>query len=554
MCSSGRSRAANETVRDIELSDRRIALATRIELLLVDEESGLRLYQTTGDARFLVPYHTAQAPMQNAVDELVSMLTGTGPHIKAFIAEHKVWQSAIAEPLITTIQAGGLTNDIDLNLTGKSSMDSMRNHLEYIVTTSEQKRDKAIADWEAQLTHVILALIVLALAVGLFIGLFTRNRLEAVSTAFRGSLELQHRRAEELFESEQHLRTTLASIGDGVISCDADGAIETMNLVAQELTGWLETEARTRPLIEVFNVINETTRVCVENPVDKVKRLDRVVGLTNHTILLRKDGSEVAIDDCGAPIRNEAGELTGVVMVFRDITIARKTRAALLANEKLAVAGRLAATIAHEIHNPLDSVSNLLYLLQTGTNPEESKQFLDLAQSELARVTQISRAMLSLYRESKAPVAVNLKDMLQDLLLLMERRFLDLGVTVAAELPPAITVEGFPAELRQVFTNLITNAAEAAGSGGTVVVRVTPRSALAPTHQARSARLAPSSKSPTTAPEFSSKTATTSSSRSSPPRANAAPVWASGSRKASSASTPAPSTSAAKPKAPTEAP
>jgi signal transduction histidine kinase len=156
----------------------------------------------------------------------------------------------------------------------------------------------------------------------------------------------------------------------------------------------------------------------------------------------------------------------------------RRTRAALLANEKLAVAGRLAATIAHEIHNPLDSVANLLYLLQHDPNDSEAKHFLEIAQSELARVTQISRAMLSLYRESKAPVPVNLKEMLDDLLLLMVGRFQTLGVKISSEIPPEIIVEGFPAELRQVFTNLITNAAEATGEGGAVTVRVTPQQAF----------------------------------------------------------------------------
>jgi signal transduction histidine kinase len=146
----------------------------------------------------------------------------------------------------------------------------------------------------------------------------------------------------------------------------------------------------------------------------------------------------------------------------------RRTQEALLANEKLAVAGRLAATIAHEIHNPLDSVSNLLYLMKGGTTEEEFKQFIDMAERELARVTQISRAMLGLYRESKAPVPVDLQEILQEILLLMEHRFQELGVSVSSDIPNPIVVDAFPAELRQVFTNLITNAAEAANSGGEV--------------------------------------------------------------------------------------
>jgi signal transduction histidine kinase len=201
-----------------------------------------------------------------------------------------------------------------------------------------------------------------------------------------------------------------------------------------------------------------------------VKRLDSIVGVANHTVLVRKDGTELNIADSGAPIRDQKGETTGIVLVFRDITMERKTQDALIANEKLAVAGRLAATIAHEIHNPLDSVSNLLYLMRNGSSKEESRQFMDMAEQELARVTQISRAMLGLYRESKAPVVVDLKEMLQEILLLLERRLIDLGVTITADMPASVSVAAFPAELRQVFTNLITNAAEATSPGGEVDV------------------------------------------------------------------------------------
>jgi PAS domain S-box-containing protein len=358
-------------------------------------------------------------------------------------------------------------------------MDYMRVHLDAIIAMAEQSRKDRINQWRQQTRHLLLLLIALALAIGLLVGLFTRGRLESAYTAFRHAIDLQRRRAEELFLSEQHLRTTLASIGDGVIACDAEGRVQMMNLVAQELTGWTESQARNLPLDEVFHIVDETTHLPIENPVVKVQRLNSIVAIGNHTVLLRKDGSELSVNDSGAPIRNADGQITGIVMVFRDITLELKTRAALLANEKLAVAGRLAATIAHEIHNPLDSVANLLYLLQNDPTEEESKQFLQMAQRELARVTQISRAMLSLYRESKAPVTVNLKEMLDDLLLLMQRRFQMLGVTVSADLTPQIAVEGFPAELRQVFTNLITNAAEAAGQSGNVTVRITSQPAEA---------------------------------------------------------------------------
>ena len=250
-----------------------------------------------------------------------------------------------------------------------------------------------------------------------------------------------------------------------------------MNHVAQELTGWSQADASGWPLEEVFCIVHETTREPMENPVSKVKRLNSIVGVANHTVLIRKDGTELHIADSGSPIRDQSGKTAGIVLVFRDITRERRTQEALLANEKLAVAGRLAATIAHEIHNPLDSVSNLLYLMRTGVSEEESRHFMDMAEQELARVTQISRAMLGLYRESKAPVQVDLREMLLEILLLMERRFTDLDVTMHADLPNSVVVDAFPAELRQVFTNLITNAAEAASPGGQVRVSIIPQAA-----------------------------------------------------------------------------
>ncbi len=467
------------TVGLIEQTDQRITLTTQIEKLIVDEETGLRGYQVTSDPRFLQPYNDAAAPMDKAIASLQPLL---GPkqtaNLNEFMSDHQAWRKGFAEPIIATIAAGGQANDDDVNLTGRSRMNSMRGLLDGLIQTSDERRSERITQWRQQSWHVYIVLFVLALTIGVAIGLFTRERLESVNAAFRTSLDLQQRRAEELFHSEQNLRTTLASIGDGVITCDIEGKIQMMNPIAQELTGWLESQAQNRPLAEVFHIVKEDTREPVETPVEKVLRLNRIVGIANHTVLIRKDNSEVAIDDSGAPIRNEAGEITGIVMVFRDVTMERRTRAALLANEKLAVAGRLAATIAHEIHNPLDSVANLLYLLQHDPKDSEAKHFLEIAQSELARVTQISRAMLSLYRESKAPVPVNLKDMLDELLLLMVGRFHTLGVRIAAELPPEIVVEGFPAELRQVFTNLITNAAEAAGEGGNVTVRVIPQNAI----------------------------------------------------------------------------
>lgn len=466
-------RNANETVQLIQQTDARIAQAGLVARLIVDEESGLRGYQTTGDERFLTSFHEAENRLPTEFDRLagVALLdTIQRRNIEDLRNEYQNWHDAFALPIIATVRAGGQANDTNLNLYGKTLMDQARQDIDAITQYAEARRSVRITQWRRQVRNMLEALIAIALGMGVMIGLFMRSRLHAVSAAYRTSLEILGRRAEEIFQSEQQLRTTLASIGDGVITCDAGGLIQMMNPVACELTGWSQAEAVGLALEDVFHIVNEYTGERLETPVSKVKRLNAVVGLTDHTALIRKDGTRIIIADSGAPIRDQTDTTIGIVLVFRDITLERRTQEALLANEKLAVAGRLAATIAHEIHNPLDSVSNLLYLMRNGVSEDESKQFIDMAERELARVTQISRAMLGLYRESRAPVPVDLKEILDEILLLMEHRFQELDVTVHTDLPPTVTVEAFPAELRQVFTNLITNAAEAAASGGEVRV------------------------------------------------------------------------------------
>ena len=473
-------RGANATVNLIQQSDARISQATLIAKIVADQESGLRGYEATGDNRFLKQFADAEAHAGTELEHLRQM-TGADADERYAINdlrnEHQTWQDGFALPLIAIVQAGGQTTDADLNLHGKGLMDTVQNDLNEIIHDAERSRFQRIALWHRQVHSMLIVILALALGMGVLIGLFTRNRLHAVSDAYRTTLDRLGGRAEELFQSEQQLRTTLNSIGDGVITCDPEGRVQMMNPVARELTGWSQDEARGQPLENVFRTIDGVTREPIETPVAKVKRLDRNVAVANRTVLLCKDGSELDIADSGAPIRSKRGGTIGIVLVFRDITMERKTQDALIANEKSAVAGRLAATIAHEIHNPLDSVSNLLYLMRTGATPEESEQFMDMAQQELARVTQISRAMLGLYRESKAPVQVELKEMLQEVLLLMERRFSDQGVTVATDMPAPISVAAFPAELRQVFSNLITNAAEAAGAGGYVKISLCPQAA-----------------------------------------------------------------------------
>ena len=153
----------------------------------------------------------------------------------------------------------------------------------------------------------------------------------------------KHTAERKLRESERRYAVTLASIGDAVIATDDQARVTFLNPVAEALTGWPQVEATGRPLAEVFHIINEETRQPVEDPAAKVLRLGIVVGLANHTVLLARDGREVPIDDCGAPIIDDRGSITGVVLVFRDTTQRRRAEEAEVlrrANARLELALR----------------------------------------------------------------------------------------------------------------------------------------------------------------------------------------------------------------------
>ena len=136
-----------------------------------------------------------------------------------------------------------------------------------------------------------------------------------------------------LRESEARATRILQSIGDAVIITDAEGCITRMNPIAEGLTGWTLAEAQGHPLTEVFQIVSEDTRQAVESPVEKVRRTGSVVGLGNHTILISRDGKETPIDDSGAPIHGDDGELNGIVLVFRNI---EERRAAERERERIA--------------------------------------------------------------------------------------------------------------------------------------------------------------------------------------------------------------------------
>ncbi|HMD19844.1 MAG TPA: ATP-binding protein [Alloacidobacterium sp.] len=455
----------------LDHSDLASAQIAELERRIIDQQTELRGFELTGDKSMLRVFDNRNAHIDTQFTYLRQLIADNPQQIANLVRIHDaylIWlgfaQNVISSP--------NPTADKSLAYRGRDLMTAVRQATRTMSEAEDKLRkerlEKAIVLERREIVIVIFG----ALIVGVALSIFSMMRLRQVSRAYQQSLDDLHKSAAEVYESREWLHTTLRSIGDGVIACDVDGSVEFMNSVAEELTGWPMQEARGKPLTQVFHIINEMTREESENPVEKVRRLNAVIGLANHTALLSRSGAEYVIDDSAAPIRDKEGKMIGIVLVFRDVTDQKRTEAALIANEKLAVAGRLAASIAHEIHNPLDSVANLHYLVARENDPEKRNEYLNMAQQELKRTMQISRTMLNLYREPNAPVEVDLKDLLEGVLLLLQRRLDNQNISVQQDFVGSFVVEGFPAELRQVFANLVANAVDAVGNDGRILIRM----------------------------------------------------------------------------------
>jgi PAS domain S-box-containing protein len=463
---------ATQAQRELDHSDQVTAQLQELLNLFIDQETGLRGFQLTGDPAMLAPWEAAAGPIQSHFANMREMLDGDAVQQASLNDLERRYNQWLGFARAVLNQDPAALKVAGLNQRGKAMMDGIRAAAATMLQheTNLRERQYRHARWLQR--QELISLCLSAVVIGIFLAMFTRRHVHAISASYLRRIAEIIERSEQLSESQQWFQTTLESIGDAVIACDAGGAVTFMNAVSEKLTGWTLTDARGKPLETVFRIVNEQTRQTVENPVEKVRRMRRVIGLANHTVLIARGEREYLIDDSAAPITSGTGEMIGVVLVFRDVTEERRIQSALVASEKLAVAGRLAASIAHEIHNPLDSVANLHFLLEQESDEAKRAEYLRLAQQELSRTMQISRTMLSLYREPKAPIRIDLRELIEGVLLLLDRRLQHQGIRLETDIAGELSVEGFPAELRQVFTNLVVNAIEAAGPKGQIRIRM----------------------------------------------------------------------------------
>jgi PAS domain S-box-containing protein len=458
----------------VDHTDVVLAQARLLMRYIIDQETGLRGYLLTRDDHFLQPYYAAESHLPGVFSQIQTN-TADNPEqqtrLQTIRDSYDKWRSYSQNAVTLVRDDNPLASSVAFNLSGKQMMDTVRGRLQDFAEGEEALKRVRLRSSEGQGRALLWTLLGLVVVLGATLVNETRGNLRAVDSEYAGMLDDLRKRSAELSESRERLRVTLHSIGDAVIVTDADGKINFLNPVAERLTQYTQDQAIGQRLDQVFRIINEETRMANESPFSKVMRLGTIVGLANHTLLVRPDNSEIAIDDSGAPIRDQNGHIFGVVLVFRDVTEQREILNVLRSNEKLAVAGRLSASIAHEIHNPLETVRNLLFLIRKRTQKDE-EQLITMAELELSRVVQITKNILSLYRESKQVTPIKMSEVVESVSMLLQRRIRDEQITLSTSLLTEAQISAFPAEMRQVVSNLMGNAIDAAGPGGKIEVIV----------------------------------------------------------------------------------
>jgi PAS domain S-box-containing protein len=268
-------------------------------------------------------------------------------------------------------------------------------------------------------------------------------------------------------EGLQRLAAIVESSADAIISKDLNGIVTSWNQGAERIFGYTAQEMIGQP---ITNIIPSHLQEQETEILSTIARGERIQHF--ETVRLHKSGELVEVSLTVSPVRDEAGRIVGAAKIARDITQSRKTERALQITERLASVGRLAATVAHEINNPLEAVINLIYLARHSPTQNDARRYLDLAEEELERVSHLTRQTLGFYRETKGATHFRLGEIVTSLLSVFSSRTRNKGIVLTPEIASDLELYAVPGEIRQVVANLVSNSIDALESGGQVRIRV----------------------------------------------------------------------------------
>ena len=278
---------------------------------------------------------------------------------------------------------------------------------------------------------------------------------------------------EKLLDEKERLNVTLRSIGDGVITTDLDGNIVLINRITEQLTGWSQQEAIGKPVLEVFNIINEKTGKSCDNPVDKVLSSGKIIGLAHYTALLSRDGTQYLIEDSGAPIFDKDSQIIGTVLVFRNVTEERKTAKELLKIKKLESVGILAGGIAHDFNNILAVILGNIELAGMSIDKtSDAYNLLHEAQKGSLRAKDLTQQLLT-FSKGGDPVK---KTVSIGTTITESANFVLHGSKVVCRfsIPDNLwLIDADSGQISQVVQNLVINAKHAMPKGGEIKILCT---------------------------------------------------------------------------------
>ncbi len=270
----------------------------------------------------------------------------------------------------------------------------------------------------------------------------------------------------ETEQESQLLAAIVQSSDDAIASKDLNGIVTSWNKAAERMFGYKAEEIIGRPI---------TTIIPAELHDDEPEILARIIAgqriVHFETARITKAGERLNVSLTISPIKDKDGKIIGAAKIVRDVTAHKKLEAALHVSERLASVGRLAATVAHEINNPLEAVTNFIYLArhQPGL-PEKVTRYLTAADQELRRVAHIAQQTLGFYRDNSRPATFALAKVVDDVLALYERKFKYKSLKLEKRIEPNLKIYGLEGELKQVLSNLIANASDASREGGRMII------------------------------------------------------------------------------------
>ncbi|SPE36425.1 PAS/PAC sensor hybrid histidine kinase [Candidatus Sulfopaludibacter sp. SbA6] len=273
-------------------------------------------------------------------------------------------------------------------------------------------------------------------------------------------------------ESRQLLSSTLSSIADAVVATDREGRVTFLNAVAETLTGWPRSEARGKPAAEVLRLIHEKTRQSVENPLARTLRDRVMVAMDEHTALISRSGAEVPIEHSASPVRDDAGDLRGAILVFRDISKRRQLEEQATHAQKMDAVGRLAGGVAGDFNNVLTVITGYAELLHAEV-PTSSplRRFVDEIVHAGERAAALTGHLRAFSRGATAlPRVLDLNAVISGLEPML-RRMLGQNIELILLTSPGLgRVRADASQIEEVVVNLAANSRDAMPQGGKLVI------------------------------------------------------------------------------------